>query len=179
MQRRYHLVTQDKVKQSTQRGSLGLESLVGFNKALPGKWLWRLVGKQGSLQRRTVEARYGLEGWGWFSESPEDPYSVGSWKKICVGKGDFEDHIRCGSVQGKEWDFGRMNWWRLAYYLINFPTLLLLLEVMKAIGRQSWVRSIGNEVWYVNLISNLKDQKITEYMKLMEANHWLNQIVWK
>lgn len=42
-----------------KEGGLGVKNLVEFNKALLGKWRWRLLKKEGGLWVRIVKSRYG------------------------------------------------------------------------------------------------------------------------
>ena len=58
---KHHLVGWDKVCVPKAKGGLGVRSLVLFNKALLGKWLWRFGLEENNLWRRVLVEKFGVE----------------------------------------------------------------------------------------------------------------------
>ena len=67
---------------SKKKGGLGIPSLTKLNKALLGKWNWRLVVKDNPIWKGLIKLKYGLEDGGWFSKEPKGSFGVGLWKDI-------------------------------------------------------------------------------------------------
>jgi hypothetical protein len=62
---KHHLVGWDKVCVPKVKGGLGVQSLVLFNKALLGKWLWRFGLEENNFWRRVLVEKFGVELGGW------------------------------------------------------------------------------------------------------------------
>lgn len=60
-----HLVNWDVVCLEKNHGGLGLSKLHLLNRALLGKWIWRFVVDSDCSWKRTIQAKYGMEGLGW------------------------------------------------------------------------------------------------------------------
>ena len=56
---KYHLVNWKHICDSIQYGGLGIRNVVGFNKALLGKWLWRYAIEREALWLKVIDAKYG------------------------------------------------------------------------------------------------------------------------
>ena len=56
---KYPLVAWEKVCLPVEMGGLGLRSVVSFNQALLGKWLWRYGHEVSHLWRRLISTKYG------------------------------------------------------------------------------------------------------------------------
>lgn len=72
---KHHLVNWKTVSQF-QAGGLGVHSLVQFNIALLGKWLWRFALARESLWSRVIAIIYGCDKGDWVSGMPIGPQSV-------------------------------------------------------------------------------------------------------
>ncbi|XP_028099815.1 uncharacterized protein LOC114299299 [Camellia sinensis] len=57
---KYHLVDWRRICQPKEVGGLGVRSVVQFNRALLGKWLWRFVRERDRLWRRVVASKFGV-----------------------------------------------------------------------------------------------------------------------
>lgn len=73
--RKYHMVSWNVVSQPIACGGLGIRSLFTVNKALIGKWSWRLGDVTEGLWRRIIGEKYianhrGAHGSGWLKPSP-------------------------------------------------------------------------------------------------------------
>ena len=56
---KYPLVAWEKVCLPVEMGGLGIRSVVPFNQALLGKWLWRYGHEVTHLWRRVISTKYG------------------------------------------------------------------------------------------------------------------------
>jgi hypothetical protein len=82
---KHHLVGWDKVCVPKVKGGLGVRSLVLFNKALLGKWLWRFGLEENNLWRRVLVEKFGVELGGWRTKPIRGAYGCGLWKAIMAG----------------------------------------------------------------------------------------------
>ena len=57
-----------------QNGGLGVRKLTSFNKALLGKWLWRLRNEERRLWRKVVALKFGEEWGGWMMRETQENY---------------------------------------------------------------------------------------------------------
>lgn len=67
----------------------GLRSILLFNKALLGKWLWRFEVERASFWREILGAKYGVMEGGWCSIKGRGSYGVSLWRYIQRGWSDF------------------------------------------------------------------------------------------
>jgi hypothetical protein len=74
---KHHLVGWDKVCTPKEKGGLGIRSLILFNKALLGKWLWRFGLEEHHLWRRVLVAKYGVDLGGWRTPRNRGPHGCG------------------------------------------------------------------------------------------------------
>ncbi|KAL6343049.1 hypothetical protein AAG906_017861 [Vitis piasezkii] len=87
-----HLVSWKAICATKKEGGLGIRSLSTFNKALLGKWLWRLANENESLWKQIISSKYDLQEGGWCSKGVRDRYGVGIWKAIRNGWENFRSH---------------------------------------------------------------------------------------
>lgn len=64
---KHHLVNWKHICSLIQQGGLGIRSMVAFNKALLGKWLWSYTSEPTSLWRQVVDSKYGCQLGEWCS----------------------------------------------------------------------------------------------------------------
>jgi hypothetical protein len=57
-------------------------SLLTFNKALLGKWLWRYTVEREAFWQLVMDKKYGSVASGWCSNNVIEPYGVSLWKHI-------------------------------------------------------------------------------------------------
>lgn len=84
----------------------GIQSLVSFNLALPGKWWWFVV-EQERLWRKVVGPKYRL-GWGSDIQVRCDSHMDGVCGRVSVG-GSFGRGLAFGLGWGFGSGFGRMS----------------------------------------------------------------------
>ena len=92
------------------QGGLGIHSIENVNKALFGKWLWR-VGRESTdgMWRQFFIGKYKLGNDGWFV-SGKDFKASGMWKSILSIKDDFEPWICFRVHDGKRDRFLHDEW---------------------------------------------------------------------
>ena len=74
MERKLHLVNWDTVFLSKEKGGLGIRNLSKFNRALLGRWSWRVVMEDNSMWRNVINSKYVTEEGGWFPIIPRNNY---------------------------------------------------------------------------------------------------------
>ena len=72
--RKFHLVKWETVCNPLAQGGLGIRSIEKVNKALLGKWLWRIGDPSNRLWKRIFFCKYRLDNDGWCV--PGQPYNV-------------------------------------------------------------------------------------------------------
>ena len=82
LERKAHLVNWEVVCADKNKGGLGLRKLVLLNKALLGKWIWRLASNKDNLWKQVIMAKYGQECHGWRTKKANRAFGVGVWKEI-------------------------------------------------------------------------------------------------
>ena len=98
--RKYHLVRWEIICKPIAQGGLGIRSIENMNKALLGKWLWRVVNATQGLWRQILINKYkaGRDGWCILDDSYK---SSGLWKSILSVKTEFNQWIRFRFHDGK------------------------------------------------------------------------------
>jgi hypothetical protein len=91
---KFHLANWHRICSSKVLGGLGVRNMIKFNRALMGKWLWRLALERDALWRKVVDIKYGSMGGGWCSKEVGGSFVVGVWKCIWRGWNAFAAHVR-------------------------------------------------------------------------------------
>ena len=82
---KYPLVAWEKICLPRELGGLGIWSLVSFNQALLGKWLWRYGHEITHLWQRVIAMKYGEGKGGWCTKSCRRAHGCGLWRSISEG----------------------------------------------------------------------------------------------
>ena len=90
---KYHLVKWETVRTPLAQRGLGIRLIEKVNKAVLGKWLWRMGGPSYSLWKKILSCKYRLDSGSWCA--PSQNYNVsGKWKSILSIKKEFDMWIR-------------------------------------------------------------------------------------
>ena len=148
--RKYHLVRWDLICKPTEQVGLGIRSIEKVNKALLGKWLWRIGESYQGLWRQILISKYKLDDDGWCV--PGQMFkATGFWKSILSGKDDFFPWIRFRVRDGRQVRFWHDEWWcGQSTFLTLFPNLYLLDRRWQAIAADNFLITSGEVVWDFN-----------------------------
>ena len=86
---KYPLVAWDKVCSHVEMGGLGIRSVVSFNQALLGNWLWRFGHEVTHLWWRVISTKYGEGQEGWCTKVCRRSHGCGLWRSINEGWESF------------------------------------------------------------------------------------------
>lgn len=81
------------IKEPYNRGCLGIKSMIGLNKTLQRKWLWKSMKERDSFSRRVIRAKFGTDSNRWYTRTSSRSPSVSLWRKIGIGRDEFQDEI--------------------------------------------------------------------------------------
>lgn len=107
--RKYHLANRNQVCISIDCGGLGIRPIGVVNRAMIGKWLWRVEDKSPGMQRQLLIAKYNLVNHGWIIPTTSSRASE-MWKSILLFKLDFEKWIRFRVHNGRSVNFWGDVW---------------------------------------------------------------------
>ena len=137
-----------------QYGGLGIRNVVGFNKALLGKWLWSKESE--ALWRKVIDAKYGSM-WGWCSKMPRGPYGVSLWKSIRAGWGSFSSFISYSIGDGARIKFGHDIWCGGQPIKDQFPELYRIARFPEASTVDQHHLSDSIQHWDIEFIRFVQD----------------------
>ena len=120
---KHHLVKWDTVCTPKAEGGLGIRSLVFFNRALLGKWMWRFGLEENHLWRRVLVAKFGIEAGGWRTKHSRGPHGCGLWKGIISGWQDYFQHVELVVGTGNRVQFWTDKWCGESALADRFPLL--------------------------------------------------------
>ena len=83
-----------------ETGGLGIRSVVSFNQALLGKWLWRYGLEVSHLWRRAIFSKYGEGQGGWRTNVYRLSHGCGLWRSINEGWESFPKHLSFAMGKG-------------------------------------------------------------------------------
>ena len=107
---KYHLVRWDQVCFPIACGGLGIKNLIVFNKALLGKWLWRIGVEDSHLWRKVIVAKYGMEWGAWRFKPFRGAHGCGLWKNIFSGWEAFMERVEFSVGGGSQVRFWTDKW---------------------------------------------------------------------
>ena len=103
------MVQWEEVCKPLAHGGLGIRSIEKVNKALLGKWLWRVGNPGQGFWRRLLLCKYKLGNGGWCIPNQDNKVS-GLWRSIISAQDDFASwiryrihNVRCVKLRHDEW----------------------------------------------------------------------------
>ncbi|RVW42464.1 putative ribonuclease H protein [Vitis vinifera] len=166
-----YLVSWKAICATKKEGGLGIRSLSTFNKALLGKWLWRLANENESLWKQIISSKYDLQEGGWCSKGVRDRYGVGVWKAIRNGWENFRSHSRFIIGDGTRVKFWKDLWCGNQALEEAFPILFNL-----SVNKEGWVAEAWEEdevggSWGLRFNRHLNDWEVGEVESLLCKLH--------
>jgi len=107
---KYHLVSWTRVCTPIFKGGLGIRSLVLFNRALLGNWLWRFGMERDAWWRVAVDSKCGSLWGGWCFCEFAGTFGVGLWKYIRKGWETFSRFLKYEVGDGSRTSFWHDLW---------------------------------------------------------------------
>ena len=131
---------------------MGIRNLAIFNKALLGKWLWRLANENESLWKQIISSNYDLQEGGWCSKGVRDRYGVGVWKAMRNCWENFQSHSRFIVGDGTRVKFWKDLWCENQSLEEAFPILFNL-----SVNKDSWGPRFNRHLndWEVGEVESL------------------------
>lgn len=148
-----HLVSWEVVSKPKEAGGLGIENLILRNKVLLGKWWWRCHKERQSLWGKDIESKYGMQENGW------DAGLALRTAFRCHGS-LFPEFIRFSKAKAKSLKNRFPNLYRISK-LKNKPISSFLAEPDNSLNHSVIY-------WDLQLIRNLKDNKILEFCWILD-----------
>ena len=143
---KYHLVRWEEVCKPLTHGGLGIRSISMVNKALLGKWLWRVGLPSPGLWRKIIVCKYKLGNDGWCV--PSQAYTVsGLWKSILSVKDDFQKWSRFRVHNGQRVSFWHDEWCGQSVLCDQFSNLYSLDLRQQAVVAEAFYSLWGENVW--------------------------------
>jgi hypothetical protein len=135
---KYHLVSWARVCTPISKGGLGIRSLVLFNRALLGNWLWRFGMERDAWWRVVVGSKFGSLWGGWCSREFAGAFGVGLWKYIRKGWETFSRFLRYEVGDGSRTRFWHDLWCGDTVLKEVFPDLYGIARVKDALVAGIW-----------------------------------------
>ena len=107
---KYPLMAWEKVCLPIELDGLGIRSVVSFNQALLGKWLWRYGHEVTHLWRRVISTKYGEGQGGWCMKVCRRTHGCGLWRSIHEGWENFSKHLSFVVGEGTRIRFWHDRW---------------------------------------------------------------------
>ena len=107
---KYPLVAWENVCLLVKMGGLGIRSVVSFNQALLGKWLWRYSHEVSHLWWRLISTKYGEGQGGWCTKVCRRTHGCGLWRSIYGGWESFFKHLSFVVGEGTRIRFCHDRW---------------------------------------------------------------------
>ncbi|WKA05140.1 hypothetical protein VitviT2T_023123 [Vitis vinifera] len=155
-----HLIKWEAICEAKSNGGLGLRKLVLLNKALLGKWVWRLAIDRDDLWKQVIIEKYGQEGHGWRAKKAIGTIGVGVWKEIWKESDWCWDNM--GFIVGKG---NKINFWTDAWcedtrLSQRFPHLYAMAAHREATVEEMWDQNFGQGGWNLRFLRDFNDWEL-------------------
>uniref|UniRef100_A0A2N9I206 Reverse transcriptase zinc-binding domain-containing protein n=1 Tax=Fagus sylvatica TaxID=28930 RepID=A0A2N9I206_FAGSY len=168
---KHHLVKWDTVCTPKAEGGLGIRSLVLFNRALLGKWMWRFGLEEHHLWRRVLVAKFGIEAGGWRTKHSRGPHGCGLWKGIMSGWQEYFQHIEFVVGTGNRVQFWTDKWCGDYALADRFPLLYSCSTQCDATIADVLTspNSRGVREWDVSFVRGFNDWEVAVVVEFFEV----------
>ena len=168
--KKFHLVDWASVCKPKQEGGLGIRPLREMNRALLGKWLWRLGNESEGLWRDMMLAKYGgsRDGWDFHYASYR---SSNIWKGITSVQEDFKRNLKYRVGSGEKVRFWLDNWFGNRPLAAQFPDLTKY-AMDKEATVSSYLETIGSGsqlIWSPIFRRNPKENEESQLLLLLNV----------
>jgi len=123
-----------------------------FNRALLGRWLWRLGIERDARWRVAVDSNFGSLWGGWCSLEPVGAFGVGLWKNIRIGWETFSGFIRFEVGDGVRTKFWNDLWCGDMVMKEVFPVLFGIASAKDASVVKNMEILDGSTQWNMNFV---------------------------
>ncbi|XP_058092153.1 uncharacterized protein LOC131238046 [Magnolia sinica] len=157
-------------KPITEYGA-GIKELKTMNRALLGKWIWRLGTEKNSLWNKIIKGKYGSsEGDWWTSESSLYRTSA-IWKGIYRLKKDVIQRIGFTVGKGDCIHFWTDIWLGDNPLKEKFPSIFRLAVKKNSLIADNYSIVANRVIWNIKCRRNLEDWEISEFVELLDYVH--------
>ena len=145
-----------------ERGGLGIRSVMSFNQALLGNWLWRFGHEATHLWRRVISTKYGEGHGGCCTKVCRRAYGCGLWRSINEGWESFSKHLSFVVGDGTRIRFWHDRWIGENSLKDRYPELYACLAVKDAcISEVLWASEGGIvRVWNLRIYRAFEDWEL-------------------
>ena len=166
---KYPLVAWEKVCLSVEMGGLGIRSVVPFNQALLGKWLWRYGHEVTHLWWRVISTKYGEGQGGWSTNVCRRTHGCGIWRSINEGWESFSKHLTFVVGEGTRIRFWNDMWIGDNTLKDLYPELYVCSAVKNAcISEVLWIPEGGTvRVWNLRFYRAFEDWELAASYSLL------------
>ena len=153
-----------------EMGGLGIRSVVPFNQALLGKWLWRYGHEVTHLWWRVISTKYGEGQGGWSTNVCRRTHGCGIWRSINEGWESFSKHLTFVVGEGTRIRFWNDMWIGDNTLKDLYPELYVCSAVKNAcISEVLWIPEGGTvRVWNLRFYRAFEDWELAASYSLLQ-----------
>ena len=153
-----------------EMGGLGIRSVVSFNQALLGKWLWRYGHEDTHLWQGVISTKYGEGQGGWCSKMCRRTHRCGLWRSINEGWESFSKHLSFVVGEGTRIRFWLDRWIGDDTLKNLYPDLYVCSAVKDAyISEVLWMPEGGTvRVWNLRFYRAFEDWELAASYSLLQ-----------
>jgi hypothetical protein len=167
---KFHLVNWNQICAPVRYGGLAVRSLLTFNQALLGKWLWRFGVERDALWRRVIAEKFGLVGGGWSTQRVHGSYGMSLWKYISKGWDQLHKFLELKVGDGSRIPFWSDVWCGGSPLKDLFPDLYPITRDKEALVAKH-LRIRNDKIhWELDFIRSIHDwelESISNFLDLL------------
>ncbi|KAK1281445.1 hypothetical protein QJS04_geneDACA014233 [Acorus gramineus] len=169
--RKPHLVKWDIICRSKKEGGMGVLDFRNMNKALLGKWLWRLLVDPEALWSRVIREKY-YPACSRLNLIPRKRVSISNvWRNILEVVEEIKESLQFVPGNGVEIRFWKDAWLNGSSPASLFPNLFRVAIDEDDLIRDSFMCEVNSIIWMPRLRRNLSDEELEEFSSLLGCLH--------